>query len=79
MTTEESIKQLQANIQASEFRQLVSDITENCYPICIRKPGSSLGSSDQKCIADCMDRYVDSYDQVSKLFMSRLTYMSTPQ
>jgi import inner membrane translocase subunit TIM13 len=31
-------------------------VTEKCFKKCITSPGSSMGSSDQKCVAMCMDR-----------------------
>ena len=31
-------------------------VTDKCFKKCITSPGSSMGSSDQKCVAMCMDR-----------------------
>ena len=33
-------------------------VTDKCFKKCITSPGSSMGSSDQKCVAMCMDRLV---------------------
>ena len=33
-------------------------VTDKCFKKCITSPGSSMGSSDQKCVAMCMDRFV---------------------
>ena len=33
-------------------------VTDKCFKECITSPGSSMGSSDQKCVAMCMDRLV---------------------
>ena len=32
-------------------------VTDKCFKKCITSPGSSMGSSDQKCVAMCMDRF----------------------
>eukprot|EP00775_Hariotina_reticulata_P005274 gene5274-5509_t len=39
-----------------EFYQTVRD---HCFKLCITSPGSSLSSSEQKCLGRCMDRYQD--------------------
>lgn len=39
-----------------EFYQTVRD---KCFKVCVTSPGSSLSSSEQKCLGRCMDRYQD--------------------
>ncbi|NXS73714.1 TI13A translocase, partial [Pandion haliaetus] len=39
---------------------------------CIGKPGGALDNSEQKCIAMCMDRYMDAWNTVSRAYNSRL-------
>lgn len=34
-------------------------VRDKCFKMCIASPGSSLSSSDQKCINRCVDRYQD--------------------
>lgn len=47
-------------------------ITEKCFKKCVPKPGTSLGGSEQKCIAMCMDRFMDSWNLVSRTYVRRL-------
>uniref|UniRef100_A0A8B9TB07 Mitochondrial import inner membrane translocase subunit n=7 Tax=Neognathae TaxID=8825 RepID=A0A8B9TB07_ANAPL len=47
-------------------------MTDKCFRKCIGKPGGSLDNSEQKCIAMCMDRYMDSWNTVSRAYNSRL-------
>uniref|UniRef100_A0A7N4NNL6 Tim10-like domain-containing protein n=1 Tax=Sarcophilus harrisii TaxID=9305 RepID=A0A7N4NNL6_SARHA len=47
-------------------------MTNKCFRKCIGKPGSSLDNSEQKCIAMCMDRYMDAWNTVSRAYNSRL-------
>ena len=35
----------------------VQTVRDKCFKICITSPGSSLSSSEQKCLSRCMDRY----------------------
>jgi import inner membrane translocase subunit TIM13 len=34
-------------------------VRDKCFKVCITAPGTSLSSSDQKCLGRCMDRYQD--------------------
>lgn len=34
-------------------------VRDKCFKVCVTSPGSSLSSSEQKCISRCMDRYQD--------------------
>ena len=45
-------------------------VTDKCFKKCITSPGSSMGSSDQKCVAMCMDRFA--------LFVPNLTSLNIP-
>uniref|UniRef100_A0A8C9PH10 Mitochondrial import inner membrane translocase subunit n=1 Tax=Spermophilus dauricus TaxID=99837 RepID=A0A8C9PH10_SPEDA len=47
-------------------------MTDKCFRKCIGKPGGSLDNSEQKCIAMCMDRYMDAWNTVSRAYNSRL-------
>lgn len=53
------------------FQELVQKVTDKCFQKCITKPGPSLSSSDQTCLAKCMDRYVDAMGVVSKAMVDR--------
>lgn len=72
LDVQEMKKQLSAQIAAATFQELVDDMAEKCYNICIKKPGSSLDSYEQRCLGNCMDRFIDSYNVVSKVFTTRL-------
>lgn len=47
-------------------------MTEKCFRKCINKPGTVLDSSEQKCISMCMDRFMDSWNLVSKTYGARI-------
>ena len=47
-------------------------MTDKCFRKCISSPGVSLGNSEQKCVALCMDRYMDSFNLVSRAYSDRL-------
>lgn len=72
LDVQEMKKQLSAQIAAATFQELVDDMAEKCYNICIKKPGTSLDSYEQRCLGNCMDRFIDSYNVVSRAFTSRI-------
>lgn len=51
---------------------LIQKITEKCFKKCVTKPGTSLGGSEQKCIAMCMDRFLDSWNLISRTYVRRI-------
>jgi len=47
-------------------------VTDKCFRKCVTSPGNHFCSSEQKCVALCMDRYMDSFNLVSKAYTERL-------
>lgn len=48
--------QVKQQIALANAQELLTKMTNKCFNKCINKPGSELDSSEQKCIAMCMDR-----------------------
>ncbi|XP_047001574.1 mitochondrial import inner membrane translocase subunit Tim13 [Schistocerca americana] len=69
---DELMDQVKQQIAVANAQELLTKMTEKCFKKCINKPGTSLDSSEQKCIAMCMDRYMDSWNLVSKVYGSRI-------
>jgi len=79
LDTQEIKKQLQAQLAAATYQELVEEMTEKCYNICIKKPGTSLDSYESRCLGNCMDRFIDSYNVVSKELTSRISSQMNQQ
>ena len=41
-------------------------ITDKCFAKCVTRPGPKLDDSEKRCMAMCMDRYLDSMAIVSQ-------------
>ncbi|KAG5314546.1 TI13B translocase, partial [Acromyrmex insinuator] len=67
---DELMQQVKQQIAVANAQELLTKMTEKCFKKCIGKPGTSLDSS--KCVAMCMDRYMDSFNLVSKTYSERL-------
>lgn len=48
--------QVKQQIALANAQELLTKMTEKCFKKCVGRPGSELDSSEQKCIAMCMDR-----------------------
>ncbi|VDN09700.1 unnamed protein product [Dibothriocephalus latus] len=55
-------------INMHRFQQM----TQKCFEKCVTRPGTSLDNSEQKCVGNCMDRYMDSVNLITKVFATRL-------
>lgn len=47
-------------------------MTEKCFKKCVSKPGTVLEAGEQKCAAMCMDRFMDSWNLISRAFGTRI-------
>lgn len=52
--------------------ELVNKITENCFDKCIDVPESSLTPQQDACLNQCMQRYLRSWNTISKSYVSRI-------
>ncbi|KAK5613295.1 hypothetical protein CRENBAI_024182 [Crenichthys baileyi] len=66
------MEQVKVQIAVANAQELLQRMTDKCFKKCIGKPGNSLDNSEQKCIAMCMDRYMDAWNTVSRTYNSRL-------
>lgn len=48
--------QVKQQIALANAQELLTKMTEKCFKKCVSRPGSELDSSEQKCVAMCMDR-----------------------
>ncbi|XP_068176117.1 mitochondrial import inner membrane translocase subunit Tim13 [Antennarius striatus] len=66
------MEQIKLQVAMANTHAMLQKMTEKCFKKCIGKPGTSLDSSEQKCIAMCMDRYMDAWNTISRTYSSRL-------
>ncbi|KAI0759557.1 Tim10/DDP family zinc finger-domain-containing protein, partial [Trametes elegans] len=53
-------------------QELMNKVNEKCFAKCVPKPGSSLSSSEEKCLSQCMDRYLEAFDMISRTYFTRI-------
>ncbi|XP_034658304.1 mitochondrial import inner membrane translocase subunit Tim13 [Drosophila subobscura] len=68
----ELMSQVKQQIALANAQEMLSKMTEKCFKKCIQKPGKALDNSEQRCISQCMDRYMDAWNLVSRTYGNRL-------
>ncbi|OAD56132.1 Mitochondrial import inner membrane translocase subunit Tim13 [Eufriesea mexicana] len=68
----ELMQQIKQEVAVASAQEMLSKMSEKCFKKCVVKPGTSLDSSEQKCVAMCMDRYMDAFNLVSKTYSARI-------
>ncbi|KAF3423612.1 hypothetical protein E2986_12472 [Frieseomelitta varia] len=68
----ELMQQIKQEVAVANAQEMLSKMTEKCFKKCVIKPGTSLDNTEQKCVAMCMDRYMDAFHLVSKTYSTRI-------
>ncbi|CAL7935094.1 unnamed protein product [Xylocopa violacea] len=69
---DELMQQIKQEVAIASTQELLMKMSEKCFMKCVIKPGTSLDSSEQKCVAMCMDRYMDAYNLVLNTYSARI-------
>ncbi|KAL2256041.1 hypothetical protein VTK26DRAFT_2285 [Humicola hyalothermophila] len=68
----EIIRQALQAANTANARTLIENINDKCFEICVPKPGSSLSSSEQTCLKQCMEKYMASWNIVNATYIRRI-------
>mmetsp|Transcript_5666 Transcript_5666/g.13226 ORF Transcript_5666/g.13226 Transcript_5666/m.13226 type:complete len:84 (-) Transcript_5666:229-480(-) len=52
------------------FQEMISRLTDTCWDKCVGKPGNSLSSSERSCLANCVERFLDTTQTIVKRLSS---------
>ncbi|KAG0320233.1 Mitochondrial import inner membrane translocase subunit Tim13 [Dissophora globulifera] len=64
--------QVRGELALANAQELVNKINEKCFARCVLKPGGKLDNSEQTCVANCMDRYMEAWNIVSRTYIGRV-------
>ncbi|KAF8338005.1 Tim10/DDP family zinc finger-domain-containing protein [Cantharellus anzutake] len=73
MRKQQLMDQVRREMQTQHAQALMEKINDKCFQKCITKPGDSLSTWEQGCLGNCMDRYMDAFNIVSRTYVSRLS------
>ncbi|KAH8724263.1 Tim10/DDP family zinc finger-domain-containing protein [Phaeosphaeriaceae sp. PMI808] len=66
------MRQVQQEAAMQNARMLVEKLNEHCFERCIPKPGTSLSKGEETCFTSCMEKYMNSWNTVSKQYVARI-------
>ncbi|AEO69341.1 uncharacterized protein THITE_121986 [Thermothielavioides terrestris NRRL 8126] len=66
------IRQALQATNTANARTLIENINEKCFERCVPKPGSSLSSSEQTCLTQCMEKYMAAWNIVNATYIQRI-------
>ncbi|EMG48410.1 TIM13 Mitochondrial import inner membrane translocase subunit TIM13 [Candida maltosa Xu316] len=64
--------QISQELAAANATELVRTITENCFDKCVLMPKDTLSPSELTCIAQCREKYMRSWNVISKAYIGRI-------
>ncbi|KAF2821315.1 hypothetical protein CC86DRAFT_373680 [Ophiobolus disseminans] len=66
------MRQVQQEAAMQNARMLVEKLNEHCFERCVPKPGTSLSKGEEGCFTNCMEKYMSSWNTVSKQYVARI-------
>ena len=51
----------------------------HCFDKCIPSPGSSLSSREQSCLSSCMEKYMGTWNTVSRVYIAQIQKTASAQ
>lgn len=64
--------QIKQELAIANATELVNKITENCFTKCIEQPQSSLTNPQTSCVDMCLQKYMRSWNVISKTYINRI-------
>lgn len=72
-------QQITQELATANATELVRTITENCFEKCIYTPQDSLSVQENMCINLCKEKYMRSWNAISKAYIGRIQQASSQQ
>ena len=68
---EQYLQTVRAEVQTKMVQELMSSMSEKCFSKCTGKSGEHLDSKEKNCLANCMDRYMETMNVVNGVMASK--------
>ncbi|KAJ3307649.1 hypothetical protein HDU76_004468 [Blyttiomyces sp. JEL0837] len=65
-------EQIRSDLALANYQDLLQRINSKCFMKCITKPGASLTSGEETCIAKCSGMYIETWNLVSSAYLKRV-------
>lgn len=65
------LAQMKQQVQVQFMQDLIHKVTDQCYKKCTTPSGDGLTSREKGCMANCMDRYMETMQVVNESLSAR--------
>lgn len=69
---EQVMDQVRSQIAVAIAQELMQKMADKCFRKCINYPSAELDTKETKCLGMCMERYMESWNTVSRTYSARL-------
>ncbi|KAK3176977.1 hypothetical protein OEA41_008303 [Lepraria neglecta] len=66
------VRQIQQEAAINNARQLIDKMNNHCFQKCVPTPGSSLSRKEEGCLTQCMEKYMATWNTVSRQYIARI-------
>ncbi|KAI4171185.1 MAG: hypothetical protein LQ346_008762 [Caloplaca aetnensis] len=65
------LDQIRQATAANNARAFITKLNESCFERCVPSPGTSLSKKEEGCLSACMEKYMATWNTVSKTYMNQ--------
>ncbi|KAL8925641.1 MAG: hypothetical protein Q9172_002145 [Xanthocarpia lactea] len=73
------MNQIRQEAAVNNARALINKLNGHCFDKCIPSPGSSLSSREQSCLSSCMEKYMGTWNTVSRVYIAQIQKTASVQ
>ncbi|KAI4212129.1 MAG: hypothetical protein LQ351_005159 [Letrouitia transgressa] len=66
------LNQIRQEAAVNNARLLITKVNSHCFDKCVPSPGSSLSRKEEGCFTQCMEKYMDTWNTVSRQYIARV-------
>ncbi|KAJ2821561.1 protein translocase subunit [Coemansia erecta] len=71
-TKEQIMDEVRNEVAVANAQELIKNINTHCFKLCVPSPGSSLSRSEEASMGRCIDKYLASWDAVSRAYVAKV-------
>ncbi|XP_078032948.1 mitochondrial import inner membrane translocase subunit Tim8 A-like [Augochlora pura] len=69
---------VETEAKKQQFQRLVYNLTDICWEICVDTPSTRLGAKIEKCLVNCIERFIDTTNFITNR-LERVVLNNSPE
>ncbi|KAL9044594.1 MAG: hypothetical protein Q9214_002277 [Letrouitia sp. 1 TL-2023] len=66
------LDQIKQEAAINNARLLITKLNGHCFDKCVLSPSSSFSKKEEACLTQCMEKYMDTWNIVSRQYIARI-------